>query len=915
MPAGMVGRADETSWLLTAAADAENGRQTTLLLGGEAGIGKTSLVRAATDQVADRLEVIWAACLPLASLAVPLLPLRTAVRDADLGTGGDALLRFDAWLDRSAARRPVLLVVDDLQWADQSTLDVVMYIIAGREGRRLAIVLTMRTGDRLAGWLADVRRLPRVGEVVLGHLDRADTSEQIAGLFGRPPDEGLVDAVYARTRGNPYLTRLLVRDLDPRAAALPAGMPTQLRDGLTRAWRGLPGPAQQLTQVLSVAGRPQLAGQIEPMSAGPAVPLLRAAVDAGVLVIDVAHRYWFAHPLLAEILYEDLLPEERRALHVAFAEALAGSPERDTAVELADHYDRAGLTEPAYEWALRAAEATDGPAERVRLLRRALRLSESMPDPDARRTDLWQRLRIAAETAGLQDDEFGAVETLLTLVDDPAVRARLHLRRAALRASLGTEADDAGDRWAAMTLTAAAPQSVDHALACAGLALYLLMVRGDRTGLILADKAMAVASASGSDLAVANALISQSYALSHRARPGAHRAALRAWAIALRTGDLATVKTAVYVAANSYDGDATDGTARIYHRAVEDFTRLGAPHLHISEMCAWEAAQLLELGRWRECLDRLRMALGARPGRRADAVARLVAAQLAVWQGRQAEAEAHLARAEEILPGGSDRYLDFSVVRALVAFGAGDTERALSVTLAGLGHDAGDEAGIDMLPLAARALADQAQACRDSGRDPAQVLARLIRLRQRHPFVLAPLTAAAQDLRARALQKVTEAETARAWQSSAEFESWRRAADACQAIDGLWEETYCRWRQAQAALRDRTTRRDAVEPLRHAHHLATELAAHPLTEQVERLAQAARIPLADPILHDLPKEGGLTTREREILGHVLAGRTYAEIAAALVISQKTVGVHISNMLRKTGAANRVELAEWANRIS
>ena len=282
----MVGRADETSWLLTAAADAESGWQSTLLLGGEAGIGKTSLVRSAADQVADRLDVIWASCLPLASLAVPLLPLRAAVQDADLGAGGDALLRFDAWLGRSAARRPVLFVVDDVQWADQSTLDVLMYVIAGRDDRRLAIVLTMRAGDRLAGWLADVRRLPPVSELVLGHLDRAGTGEQISGLFGRPPDEGLVDAVYARTRGNPYLTSLLVKDLNPRATALPAGVPTQLRDALTRAWRGLPGPARELTRVLSVAGRPQLAVQVEAISAAPAVPLLRAAVDAGVLVTD-----------------------------------------------------------------------------------------------------------------------------------------------------------------------------------------------------------------------------------------------------------------------------------------------------------------------------------------------------------------------------------------------------------------------------------------------------------------------------------------------------------------------------------------------------------------------------------------------------------------------------------------------------
>ncbi|WP_203791685.1 hypothetical protein, partial [Paractinoplanes rishiriensis] len=101
-----------------------------------------------------------------------------------------------------------------------------------------------------------------------------------------------MDEVYGRSAGNPYLTSLLVRGLSADARTMPAHLPTELRDALARAWHGLSAPARKLTSVIAVAGRPQTAE-------GPDVlPLLREAVDAGVLRVDADARYWFAHPLL-----------------------------------------------------------------------------------------------------------------------------------------------------------------------------------------------------------------------------------------------------------------------------------------------------------------------------------------------------------------------------------------------------------------------------------------------------------------------------------------------------------------------------------------------------------------------------------------------------------------------------------------
>jgi predicted ATPase len=251
----LVGRAGELDAVIGLVRGAARGEAGALLVSGEAGVGKTALVRDASARVGGDADVLWAPCLPLTSLAVPFLPLTSALRewaagrDAPVpvmsGSAGEGPTGFDAWLDELGRQRPVLLVVDDLQWADQSSLDVLMYVIAGLADRRLAVVTTVRTGeegDPLRRWLADVRRLPGVRELYLGRLDRVATGEQLGGLLGRPPHQSLVDDVFARTRGNAYLTALLVRGLSPDARSLPAGLPTGLRDAATHAWRGLSAP-------------------------------------------------------------------------------------------------------------------------------------------------------------------------------------------------------------------------------------------------------------------------------------------------------------------------------------------------------------------------------------------------------------------------------------------------------------------------------------------------------------------------------------------------------------------------------------------------------------------------------------------------------------------------------------------------
>ncbi|MDJ0313567.1 AAA family ATPase [Arthrobacter sp. H35-D1] len=243
----LVGRATELAAAGAFLASVCTGTAGTLVVSGDPGVGKTALVQRACASLHSPAWVLAGACLPLASMTVPFLALRSAFRRAPqfdgvayptLRTAGEASHdvpgRIDDWLDELCLLRPVVLVIDDLQWADQSTLDVLMYLIAGPPERRLGIVATLRSGEvgeghPLQRWLADIRRMPRIHWMALGPLDRLDTGAQVSHLLGAPPHQTLLQEIFTHTAGNAYLNRLLVSGIPPEARHLPPKLPLDLR--------------------------------------------------------------------------------------------------------------------------------------------------------------------------------------------------------------------------------------------------------------------------------------------------------------------------------------------------------------------------------------------------------------------------------------------------------------------------------------------------------------------------------------------------------------------------------------------------------------------------------------------------------------------------------------------------------------
>ncbi|WP_457255749.1 helix-turn-helix transcriptional regulator [Pedococcus sp. P5_B7] len=944
-----VGRAEALDELASAIASARAGQGRAVLVLGDAGVGKTRLAQHACSLASDFL-VLSGACLAMTSVTVPLLPLRAAVATVPPGerptmTGVDSARTaedFDAWLERRCAERPVALVVDDLQWADPGTLDVLMWVLAGLTPRRLALLMTVRRGELVAGhplhgWLADVRRLPGFAEMSLGPLTLEETREQLRGVLGDVPHQSLVREVFGRTGGNAYLNRLLVRGVDPAATVLGPGVPDDLASAVLRAWHRLDLPARELSRVLAVGGRVARGTMLDHAAGLAGVTDLRSAlrecVEADLLEVDTQGGYWFHHPLQAEALESSLDRPERQRLHAAFAASLelevelglADDVHIETLSLIAEHHHRAGQVAQAHDWALRAADqaaAAGAPETELRLLLRALAVQSEPPPPAA----LWQRLREVAAAAGDVQEELLAVEALLATLQptgDALALSELLVRRQHLRFSTGQGFLDPTELGRAVELAAPEPDSWQYALALAELA-HASLWQDDPAAPEIAARALERARACAHPEALAYALAANSMLAVFEDRfDDARRMGGEAVAAAAEARDGWAFVHATLWEANAVDGAITPEWRAMVGRRRVELAALGLPSTYVAWLAGNEAFGHLHAGDLDTSARLIREALGATPSALVDVQSRLNAAWLAALQGRIHEAEGHLARADELFADTSTFLaFEFDAVRAMVLLCGGHLREAVDAAVSGTALPGAPPTMCEwLLPIAARALAELVQQARDAGRDPAAELAEIDALTRAFPHVLADKGGLTPGYRNQldGLEAMYQGEVARARRDEEAPQRWVEAATALHGVLA-WEECYSLWRRAEAQLSSGQPHRDAAaDALRRAHVMARELGVRPIVDELEALARGARVPLAEPpgpheLLH-VAGTAGLTRRESEILGHIVAGRTYGEIARELVLSEKTVSSHVSHLLGKTGTANRVDLARWASRRS
>ncbi len=364
-----------------------------MLVLGEAGMGKTSLVSAASDPMAVDVFVATGHCLPLSN-EVSLLPLVDILQETYEYDDGhwveQALAECHAYVQHLVGRllpevattptelppdtphlllsaigstlkslrsqRPLALLIEDLHWADPATLDLLEHMVA--RGPEVAVIGTWRTEDSATSaeaveWLTRVRRLPTVTEVELAPLTREETAEQLALLEGHEPEADVVETIHERSLGLPLFTEQLAAHTGHGGE-----LPSLLENLLAQRLSGISEEAWQVARILGIADRPlpdailAEAAEITPREQTRALHELH---DKRLLSASGASsRAQLRHPLLAEAVRSRLVAGEKVAGHRRLASALSAVGSADPA-EIALHWHEADDQARELEWRVRAA--------------------------------------------------------------------------------------------------------------------------------------------------------------------------------------------------------------------------------------------------------------------------------------------------------------------------------------------------------------------------------------------------------------------------------------------------------------------------------------------------------------------------------------------------------------------------------
>lgn len=895
----LIGRGSELAAVRLVLDRARSSESGFVLLLGEAGIGKTRLLGAIAE------EAIALGLRPLSGTAIesgtglPFLPLMAPLHQAtsDPRIGDRAigivrgLLRGDSTADPTAnpsdaggaarlieaihdvlVRQPTALLLDDVQWADTSTLTVLDYLAHRSRDVPLAVIVAARDDEPGVLRPSPITDGRRFGALQVRRLSESEVAAQITSLVGAVPDRATVRRIFERAAGNPFFVEQIVAASDDE-------LPTNLRLLVGRRIDRLTRGTRAVVDALAIIGRgasQELIAAVAQQDLATTLAALDEALSVGIVVQDHAGTD-LRHPIFREVILDGIDRSRSGVLHRKAAQALEAAG--DSVTEVAGHWWLGDDPRRAWASALEAgaaAEATMAYAE-VRLhLERALR---RWPADAPGRGPVTLR---AAHAAWVSGDAEAAVRLVRDgPFDDPSSVERLTAQ--------GSYEWDTGDRASsaesfqrvADQLTESTPPRL-RARAYWGLGrAHVGEGRFDEAA-DFATRSATIATEAGLPVAAAEALMLFGMARAWAGSLDGIEALERAVVLAEAGGEPSTIGQAhqFLVDLLMLNGDLPRAL-QIAQQGIGISDRLGVARVHGSDLRGRAGLVLLELGRWDEASDILEPA-------DPRAFPSLARALLATRRGSFDEARIALDAAAVGGaiggPGALGGWLELA--RTELAWTTGDSAAALqALTPAPFAPGAW---ALDIDARTAWWLARIAP-------DPAQARERA--------------TTAARNpdrLLARALVGDIEAETARDAAAA-----WSASAGAWAMANRPYERGNARLREAQArfTLGDRKAAREA---LLDAAEVAAGLRAAPLARLAEDLARRARVAVRPVRRHD-PDPQELTQRELEVLRLVADGLTNPQIGERLFLSRKTVGIHVSRILDKLGAHTRGAAAAIARR--
>ena len=944
----LVGRDAFLTQMESRLADAAAGAGCVLFVAGEAGIGKTRLLGSLRRRAqASSFGVARAAAFPgdVQSLGGLLLDLASDLVSApepvllDLGQSITSRIRAipaDAG-DAHHRRRllvqdladllvtadpglPVLIILEDLHWADELSLDVLGHL-AGRIANRSMLIAGAYRSDELypslplrdlrarllAQRLAEEVRLPRLG------LDQ--TATMTCATLGRPVPAQLVAAIHARTDGIPLHVEEFLAAIDessltsqPGAAVAAAAVPDTLSDAVLSRARRLCTPARTVASAAAVIGRSfdfDLLTAVTDAGPDEVAGALRALQEAYLVLPGAdAVTFDFRHALIRDTLYADTALPLRRRLHERVAAAAAGRGYRGAFISA--HFEQAGCPIPAYEYAVaaaREASAVSAHGEALELCRRAVRnLPAQLPALD--QAGVFAAL---GDEAAATDDNLAAAEAyqraheLISAAGEVRGAAALVPRMVAVAHLLGAGLD---------TRVGTLQRALDSLDEVAG---------ADREQARLHS---AMAAAYLVDDRLDEAIIHGERGRAQSQRIGDHEAALNA----------ATTLGSVLVFAGRMDEGwqlleeaiAEAGQTCQEAEAARGYRMVGSS---ASELTEYDRAE-----RW--LTEGVRYAENAELwNHRHYMASHLAHVQWATgqWDAAAQTAEGALADGR----GGITTRITAQYVLGYLAMGRGDWEVAGQLLAEALAAGA-RMAELQRLspPLwglaeAARCQGDYDTAltrCERGYRASAEVMDAASLFPYLITGVRAYLALGDVDAAQEWSGRVGAVLTARAipgalpaighgqglillarGDTSAAYQAVESARDAWRARRRFWEGTWAVRDLAVIASKARR-RGEAALLLDETRALAAAAGATTLVDDAERLARAW-----GPGRHVDPWHP-LSEREFEVAELVAAGLTNRQIAQRLVVSPKTISAHITHILTKLGAGRRAEIAAWCATI-